>query len=202
MATGYTYIVGERDVSFAEFVWRCARGFGALIHMRDDSLESTITMPERSTYHIDIANKLKNELELYSNISLEKASLLMKQENDDRKSMAKIELEKWAITQKRFSDMLSKVKEWKSPSKEHDRFKEFMIEQLQSSIDFMGNEYYLGLLNKPDLTVQKWLDDKISLIKDDIKYHLSHQETDDKNHKSRVDWINLLKESVPLTDPI
>lgn len=45
MPTGYTDALYEgEDVSFEQFVWRCARGMGALVTMRDDPPDTPIPM--------------------------------------------------------------------------------------------------------------------------------------------------------------
>jgi hypothetical protein len=45
MPTGYTAKLMEEGQSFPEFAMRCARNFGALIMMRDESLD--VPIPEQ-----------------------------------------------------------------------------------------------------------------------------------------------------------
>lgn len=46
MPTGYTSIIDDNEnVTFKEYALRCARGFGALMHLRDESLDKEITEP-------------------------------------------------------------------------------------------------------------------------------------------------------------
>lgn len=57
MPSGYTSdIYHGKDVTFKEFALKCARNFGALMHMRDESLDTPIRLKNlEDSYH-------KNEL--------------------------------------------------------------------------------------------------------------------------------------------
>ncbi|MBS3155164.1 hypothetical protein J4404_01555, partial [Candidatus Woesearchaeota archaeon] len=71
MPTGYTYIIGEKDITFKEFALRCARGFGALVEMRDDSLEARI--PNKfypCSYHKEQIGEAQKQLDRVQNMSL------------------------------------------------------------------------------------------------------------------------------------
>jgi hypothetical protein len=65
MPTGYTCIIEDKpDVTFAEYVWRCARAFGALLSMREDSLDAPIPdelKSEDTDYYKTAYEKAKQE---------------------------------------------------------------------------------------------------------------------------------------------
>ena len=62
MPTGYTLeLYDGKDITFEEFVLKCARAFGALINMRDEPRDAPI--PERfepSYYHLKELIKAKS----------------------------------------------------------------------------------------------------------------------------------------------
>src|SRR5688572_14375055 len=70
MPTGYTSTLMEKGQSFPEFTMLCARAFGALIEMRDESLDATI--PEKfepSDYYTDRIAALKAELDTLTSMN-------------------------------------------------------------------------------------------------------------------------------------
>ena len=76
MPTGYTYPVKENEnLSFDEFIWSCARAFGALMHMRDDSSDQEIRLPEQSEYHKDRIKEAKERLARLEKMTLAEAKI-------------------------------------------------------------------------------------------------------------------------------
>lgn len=63
MPTGYTAAITDKDISFEQFVWDCARAFGALVLQRDDAIGSPIKLPEPSPYNRDRLVEIKSEIE-------------------------------------------------------------------------------------------------------------------------------------------
>ena len=62
MPTGYTAYVQE-GATFEEFVWRCARNFGALVTMRDEPTD--VPVPDAFTpskYHLEQIAVLEQEI--------------------------------------------------------------------------------------------------------------------------------------------
>lgn len=76
MPTGYTADLMEKGMEFKPFVLQCARAFGALITMRDDSLDAPI--PEKfepDDYHIKkLAEAIQEQKRLQSMTDDEKVS--------------------------------------------------------------------------------------------------------------------------------
>ena len=65
MPTGYTANIVDGEETFEEYVWRCTRAFGAMMHMRDDSLGAKFTVPDnadKGNPHKDYLDKCAQEL--------------------------------------------------------------------------------------------------------------------------------------------
>jgi hypothetical protein len=199
MPTGYTYVVGDKDASFEEFVWHCARAFGAFMHLRD-SMDSKLTMPEHSDYHKNAVQKAKEELDLYNSMTLKQAEAFMKMEHEASIKSAKESLVKVISIKIKFNKVLKYVKDWSPPTPDHKALKDFMIGQLESSIKFDCDEaYYVERLEKQKVkeTPKKWLQSKISGATNDIKYHTDESIKGEDRYKKLVGWIDDLRKSVP-----
>lgn len=199
MPTGYTYKVGEQDLSFEEFVWSCARAMTPFIHMRDDSSNAEIRMPTKSSYHAEGLVKAQQELTELHKMSLEAAAALSLSEWESTQKTAREGIEKRNVMLNRYNKMLDQVKAWTPPTSDHDGMKRFMIEQLEDSIKFdCGGSYYQEMLDKPKLSPEEWLKNKIDDAKHDCKYHAEHLKNDEEHFDQNIKWINELMKSVPL----
>lgn len=199
MATGYTAEFEDKDLSFEEFVWKCARAMGAFIHMRDDSMKSDIRMPEEDDYHSKSLVEAVEYLQELQEMPLAKAASLMAEEREERIKRAKESLEKSARLRDRYTRMITKVSDWQPPTPDHTNLKKFMLEQLTSSLDWDCNDKYtLEELARPEITAQEWLDREIKSAQHDVEYHTKHMSDDKKRNKEVINWIKALQQSVPL----
>lgn len=139
MPTGYTDRLFTKQQTFDQFVWSCARAFGALVTMRDD--DSDAPVPERfepdehtrkkaeeyKQRYDRLAGMTPAERRLWGKAELKEriASLEKSQrESDDNRRM------------KCYRSMLEKVNAWTPPTEEHAGLKTFMVEQITESIKF------------------------------------------------------------------
>lgn len=136
MPTGYTADITDAT-TFPQFAMRCARAFGALILMRDDPQDAPI--PQRlmvsDYYPKAVADAEARVAELRD----------MDEAAADRRSQAEFDAEKVSRAQSRAKDavllanynrMLTAVRAWVPPTPDHEGMRDFMIEQLESSIKF------------------------------------------------------------------
>src|SRR6266849_6658520 len=147
MPTGYTAMIEERDVTFNEFVWQCARGMGALIMMRDDPMDAPI--PERfklSDYYdkslLEVNTAIKR-LEAMTSAERVAEGERLKRESIERN-------EEWLSERievnVRYNAMLAQVADWNPPTSEHQGLKDFMAQQI--SISFNSTDYIEAELSK------------------------------------------------------
>ena len=196
MPTGYTLdLYDGKDITFEEFVLRCARAFGALIDMRDEPMDAPI--PERfepSDYHLKELIKAKKRLEEVKGWDEEKAE--QEAERAYRDALKKREefIEKNKLIHKRYEDMLSKVREWKPPTPDHVDLKKFMIQQLEDSIEF---DCFIPEMPQ-SLSGEEYKEQQIKKALDDIDYHEKEYAKEVSRVHERNKWLLLLRESLKI----
>lgn len=200
MPTGYTYKVSEQDVPFEEFVWSCAKAMGAFIHMRDDSSGSSVRLPEPPDNHYEEQlEKAQAKLVSLHGMDLEQVQRTLDLKWEDEIVSIKESIQKEKTILARYTSMLNKVKDWVPPTEQHVGLKDFMIEQLTSSIKFdTGSTYYQDRLAKQKPKAEEWLKTEIESTKDSIRYYAEQKRKQNERYEANVKWINELMEAVPL----
>jgi hypothetical protein len=195
MPTGYTAEIAK-GISFQYYVLTCARGFGALAHMRDDPFDAPLRLPEIGTYHSDALIELENELSIL--MLMTNVEARHKAEEDYQESLSsnvKYIKDKKDLLEK-YEDMLAKTLAWQPPTPDHVQFKTFMIDQIKESIRFDCDTSYYEKHMPTKLSGQEWLDNKIVKINKDIKYHTDEHEMEKNMVESKTKWINALYGSI------
>lgn len=197
MATGYTAEI-EKGITFEKFVMQCARAFGACVMMRDDPMDAEIPeVFESSKFHIEhieeVQETIKDLESMYLSVANDKAVEEYRQEvirHQERIS------EKNALREK-YNAMLSKVKAWQPPTPDHQGLKDFMIQQIESSIDFdCDTEWYIKNYSPVLLTGEQWLTDKIAKALKDLDYHTKENQKEIERAEGRTAWIKALRDSL------
>ena len=195
MPTGYTIDLYEgKEVTFEEFVMKCARAFGALISMKDEPLDAPI--PERlnpSDYHLRelvIAWQRLAEVESWDEEQAEREAERAYQEavyEHDKKIIEQ------ASIRERYEEMLNRVRAWTPPTPEHEDLKRFMIEQLEKSIEFDCGH----IPDEPKrLLGAEYKQQEIEKALHDIEYHKREYEDEIKRTHERNEWLKALRESL------
>ncbi len=192
MPSGYTEdIYNGKKVTFKDFALGCARAFGACVMQRDDPADvKPKIMPEES-YHTEELKKLKK---FKKPTKAQFESYVKKTIADYEKSIRKNNELK-----KRYSDILEKANNWQPPTKEHERLKAFMIQQLtdSSSFDCGGIDYYEHELKVISaMTYKDYVTKKLAEHNRSIKYHEEYEARDLNNIKQRNKWIKDLYDSL------
>jgi hypothetical protein len=195
MATGYTHCIGE-GVSFKTFVLKCARarGMGACIMQRDDPSDEPPKLQKPSNYSKKSLIGAKKQLTLAKKMSDKQAVLSAKKSYDDELAQFQKALDDSKQQQEKYKDMLSKVKKWKPPTKNHIGFKNFMIDQIKQSIvyDDMQDYCLKQIENLKLLSADEYRINEIRQAENDIKYHTKDYAEEVKRTKERNDWIKAL----------
>jgi len=194
MPSGYTAGVIEGKITtFEQFGKLCGKAMGAMIHMRDDSLDEPYYPDKVNNYHIKTIEKLENEIT--DNLSDEEIIKL-----ETEKILKDIDYEERTLKDKEnklkiLNEFLEKAKAYIPPTSEHEGIKDFMIKQLQETInwdcDFSWNKERLEKL-KVDL---KNIDPKLvkkankEKIEKDIQYHKEQLEKEIKRVNDRNEWV-------------
>lgn len=195
MPTGYTSgIYNGKKVTFKQFALGCARAFGALIELRDSSADTPIPDEFKPSDHhskeLKVAEKTLKKANEYTDKEI---SVLARQDYEK-------ELESWEESRRkgqelkeRYEAMLKQVKAYEPPSPDHVGLKEFMAEQLQSSIKF--DTSYHG--ERPKLkTPEEWRKATIKSATWSVNYHTEELAKEIERCQGRTKWVKQLKESL------
>ncbi|MFH1116873.1 MAG: hypothetical protein V1792_23400 [Pseudomonadota bacterium] len=195
MPTGYTAAIGE-GISFENFVLRCARNFGALIEMRDDSLDKPIPNEFKPSDYYDKALakavKMGTKVETMSDAEAE-----IEAEKEYKKAVAeraKSDKENAALLRK-YEEMLKKVRDWQPPTSEHMGLRSFMIQQIEESIRFDCDYEHEAIKRR---TGEEWLRQAKAGVGHDIKYYTEERDKEITRCKERSVWVRELKKSLGL----
>lgn len=200
MPTGYTAPIyeGEENFTFKKFVMRCARNFGALVEMRGEPLDAEIDFDklfQPSDYYKKALERVEKEYQEFLDNPPTEEKLgeeYDKKVNNDFEKFLEQSKMKEAL-QVRYAAMLEQVKAWEPPTKEHNNLKEFMISQLQESMDYDcvvysphtdDREEYIKYHMSPD-----------PLLKE-IAYYKGRYEKEVELCNNRKQWVIKLMESL------
>lgn len=197
MPTGYTYSIYD-DISFENFVLSCARNFGALIHMRDESNEAHATLRELSNYYTESLKSAEVKLQYFKNLSKEQIEHECYKANDE---MLKEYNEQESKRQKQLSQLLvmkNKVIAWKPPTEEHNKLKEFMLNQINETINFDCSPPKTFEASKPS----QWIKNHIESCEWNIEYYTKKVVENSNRTNGTNQWIIDLYKSLGVGDKI
>ena len=196
MATGYTYKVAEGKITeFTDYALIIARAFGPFIHQREDSMDAELRWPDLDMLHFKELRKANKELEKFYRTSDDEFERLRDLDFKSRKKSDAAYTKETDLKLSRYNAMLKKVKQWKAPSNEHIKFKEFMISQLEDSIKF-DTPFSSKPSDPEEDTLDKFKLDILRRIKWDINYHTKEARASYDRYVYNIDWIHKLYESL------
>lgn len=194
MPTGYTAPVADgKIVDRNQFILRCARAFGALIELRDDSLDAPL--PEQikvDSYHKTALEKAKNRMLELQQMNRKDIERNCKKNNEAAKKAWEESVAERDIKRVRYESMLDKVKSWTPPTKDHQELKRFMIDQISESIKYDCSTYDEPQAKKPD----DWYVSSLRNIQEDIDYHTKKEQEEQDRNRERNEWLRDLRDSL------
>lgn len=194
MPTGYTArLYEDKPTSFAEFVATCAHAFfydsmtdsGQLPQVRDDD-------PGR--HHREELAKAKaaqKKLNTMTDAQIRKAA---DDEYEERCAAEQKSYEDTEAKRERYEAMLDQVKAWKPPTAKHANLKKFMVEQLESSIQF--DCHPLDVVDPK--TPEQWVAAQQKSINWRLEYHAEELEKELERDAANREWIDALADSLGL----
>ena len=203
MPTGYTEgIINGKIETFQEFAKQCMRAFGATIHMRDESMDKEYEPRTPSDYHIKALEKAKEKLKQVESLTDTELIEMRTKELEESKKYHLESIAKAKNARAKLEKFLAQAIEFKAPTPDHEGLRKFMIEQLQSTIDFDGKtDYHDEVLAEIQMELKN-IDAKqirCSMIDDaneDIAYHLKIHEEDIKSCAESNTWVETLLNSL------
>jgi hypothetical protein len=198
MPTGYTAAVQDGSVTFNQFVWRCARAMGALVMMREDPVDAPIEEFKPSDYYAKVVAKAEAEIaRLEAMTPGELEELVGKERAKLTEDNARYVREK-ALARERYDAMLKQVEAWEPPTHDHCGLRDFMAQQLESSIEFdCGTPYQAPLPGNP----KDWRDERIASLRASLSRLREDAAKEIERTNARNEWVRTLKASVPYERP-
>lgn len=194
MPTGYTAdVVSGKATDFDRFALTCARAFGALIMMRDESWDTAIPEQfEPSDYNQKRLEEAKEE-----NLKLQKMSTEeVEQACEESYQKQASEREKYIAVQtlenERLEAMAEHVKRWIPRSANHAEMKKFMLDQW--NISKHDWSHYKTPIKK--LTASEWLRERLETVQREIGYHAAEHEKEVERTNARNLWVKQLRQSL------
>lgn len=196
MPTGYTYPVTEGKITdFNEFAMSCARAFGALIMMRDESSDAEIpTEFKPSTYNADKFVEARKRLAELNAMTEAQAQLAADADFAERTAAQEKYTAEIEASNARLLAMQEKVMAWAPPTANHTEMKSFMLEQLSISMREAGSWF-----TPTKLDGKEWLAEQTKKTIKDIERHASEQAAEEARVAGRNEWLKQLRAS--LTTP-
>lgn len=180
MATGFTYKLIDEDQSFEDFALHCMTAFGACIEQRDSN-DTTPKLKKIDTYHYD---KLKEATKKLSDF-LNKSDEEIQKEIDDK--YYKTQKEKNRKTKTKLLEIKERIHKLNFPEGDYARYKEFMLEQIDGTIEFDCTDRYENESVKPSL--KEYKNSSIDSYNWSINYHKDAWEKHQKNVEDSNKWI-------------
>lgn len=132
MANGYSGVIRDGG-TFEEFAWRCARAIDHNLEMRDHPTASLLDRAANG-YDLEQANRAQAKLVELRAMSVEQATVLCADEFLAQMRNWKSASDESAALRVRYEAMLVKAKAWVPPTEAHQRFKAFMITEIEDGI--------------------------------------------------------------------
>jgi hypothetical protein len=194
MPTGYTSDLYDlKPTTRNEFILQCARAFGATIMQRDDPLSDPPKPRVPRTEYMD-SNILRAKRERLEarRWSKEEAIAQAKKKNDESLAYWE-EANKKALARRRnYERMLAEVDAWTPPTPDHVELKNFMIDQLRSSIEWDCKMY-----DPPTPTTgEEYRKSVIQQAERDVDYYIQQRQAEIDRANGANGWITALYDSL------
>jgi hypothetical protein len=174
----------------------------AHMHRDENFLDSKLRMP---ILHSNLKSKIEQseqDIKKYSCMTLKEATAICVAEHKEVQETYRKELDKSKNLRMKFSDMLQNIKDWEVPTDNYQSLKDFMIRELTNAISSQCTEdFCLAKINQPMPNPEIWLQNKIASMNRNLQFLRSEAEYEMQNHCKTVQWINGLRDSIPIAEP-
>jgi len=196
MPTGCTAAI-EKGITFNQYAMGCARAFGSCVTMRDVPKDTPI--PEEfkaSDWNEKELAKAEIVLARLYKLTIAEAnqSAITEYEAEVKRQTTAIEKDRTLMA--KYRAMLDNVNQWQPPTPDHVEFKNFMVEQIESSIKHDGMESYYNEHPPKLLTGESWLTNAKEKAIWNIEYHTKGHNDEVDRTNSRNRWVKDLRDSL------
>jgi hypothetical protein len=194
MPTGYTAGIEDGTIAtFREYALTCARAFGALIEMRDHSLDAPIPDELKpDSYYVKSVQSAEVELGKLIAMSEAEADAAARERHEAAIKYHDEYLAKNKLERERYAAMRAKVEAWTPPSPEHVRMKEFMLQQIEISLPL--SDYSPTV--EPLLSGAEWRFQRIARATESLERARKSLHEEEERVRGRNKWLRQLRESL------
>lgn len=199
MPTGYTASIYEnKETTFEEFVWHCARNFGALLHLRDEpcgapTLAQALSDSWGSNWHEERLVEAKAHLATIQAMTPQEMDAQRLVRHDQAWSDFRRQVSETNLLRGRYQTMLYWAKAWQPPTSAHENLRTFMIQQIEESLRWDCHPTSPGEM--PDLDVFRR--NLVERATANVTYHAYEAEKARIHEEQKREWVRALHASVP-----
>jgi len=195
MQSGFTYEVAEGKVTdFPTFALRCARGFGALLHQREDSPHDVPKMREVGEYAHKALERDRVQLVRLQEMTVDEARAAMLAAHEVALARRRERQARDMEVRARYEAMLAKVRAWEPPTPEHVELQGFMVEQIVESMRF--DLFDLPDPPPPDEDAGRWLEGERERARESVVRSEKNLAEEVERCRQANAWITALYESL------
>lgn len=191
MATGYTFAVAKGEMSFEQYVWRCAGALNPLSVLSPYEQRTPIE-PSLESLDENIRENQERLKELQSKTPKEVEAMYEAQYSDILSDAERRNAER-AAKYENYKAMLDRVKAWEPPTTDHEELAQFMIEQLQKSIEFDCKPVEMPERQDP----AEWHKMMVGYAKKSLDQSIQNRTREILWAQNATEWIDQLEKSVP-----
>lgn len=198
MPSALTYDIYENENNSAkDYLIRCSKSFGALMHMRD--LDLGLDAPPR-LYHLDLTSydrdieEAKKKIEYYKNMSIEDVEQQIEQDYQYMQQRKETYNEEDIKIVERYDKVLKEVQAWEVPES-LSSLKEYAVNHLLEQIN-----YQTGVLSRRNERKEEevpgqmihhevWRSERIEWAEDELKRAEESKERAIKKVEEKNAWI-------------
>jgi hypothetical protein len=196
MPTGYTDAIKD-GINFQTFAMNCARAFGATITLRDESVggEAIPEQFEPDSYHLRALTAARETLSTLESMTTAECDLKAAAEHTTHEVQRLLRIKEKDALRQQYQEMLVCAEQWVPPSEEHAGLKEFMVKQIQDSINWDCDVSFYATPT-PNLTGLEWAEAAKEKAIKDISYHKKKHAEEIDRTAQRNAWIGALRNSL------
>jgi len=187
MPTRYTDNL--EGVSFKDFALKCSRNF---IIMLDSINESELFIP--NIYYKNALEEADNELFNFLSYADPKLKIIMNIDFLKKVQNYEKEIKSYNHLRKTYNDMLVKVYNWTPPTKDHKNLYDFMIKQIEISIDYDCNQN--DIIKPEPEDFKDWKEKEIKDLRLNVDYYYKELEKEKERVKRKNKWLTQLRDSL------
>ena len=192
MPTGYTSdIYDGKDVTFREYALKCAGAFGAYVTLHDSPMVQELpTQLEPSIYYRDrLDDAAKRVQELIAMTQAERNVAASEEQVKNMKRWKESEQKNYELSAK-YDAMLVEARKFKTPTPEHDRFAQFLIDQLEEAKRWdchtPGEKWYTEPVQGSGT---EWYSKQLENATKNVTYYSEKWEKEVKRTNENNQWI-------------